>query len=71
MQILDFPELSKQLLQIFFTGFLMDVGDQNNPAFDGPYSDGAGGSAGFSCGIGGGRRVVNIHFGRHLERRKY
>ncbi len=39
--------LSKKLLQIFFAGLFMDVGDGDDPAFDTADGDGAGGGARF------------------------
>ena len=70
MQILNVPPFAKHLLQVFLAGFFVDVGDEDDPAFDGADGDGAGGGAGFGCcrvefgvrGRGGGQGRVDVHF---------
>ena len=34
MQILDLAVFAKELLQILLAGLFMDIGDENDPAFD-------------------------------------
>ena len=61
MQVLDLAVFAKQLLQIFFAGFFVHVGDEDDPAFDGTHGDRTRCCAGFGCG-GSGGGVVDVHF---------
>lgn len=71
VQVLDLPEIAKEFLQILLTGFFVDVGDENDPAFDGADGDGTSGGArvgGCGCdragggAVGGVRWGIDIHF---------
>ncbi len=45
MQVLDLAVFAEELLEVFFAGFFVDVGDDDDPAFDAADGDGAGGGA--------------------------
>ena len=45
VQVLDFAVVTEQFLEIFFAGFFVHVGDEDNPAFDGADGDCARGCA--------------------------
>lgn len=68
MQVLDLAELAEQLLQVLLASFLVHVGDQDDPAFDGANGDGARGRTRFGRGISSRRCIVDVHLGRHDER---
>lgn len=65
VHVLDLAVLSKNILQRLLVGLLVDVGDDNDPALDGP--DGCGFGMGLHVGLvarggRGGRRLdVDIH----------
>ena len=73
MQILNIAILAKQLLKILLARLLMDVGDEDDPAFDGAHGHGAGGGrllvrgwgfGGSTRAVAGRRRgAVDVHFG--------
>ena len=76
VQVLDLAVLAKQLLEVFFAGFFVHVGHEDDPAFDGAHGDGAGrgtrfarrGLSGGAIGGVGGRLRVDVHFiGSHCE----
>ena len=66
MQILNIAVLAKQFLEVLLAGLLVDVGDEDDPAFDGADGDGAGGGVlvrggGFGAVAGRGG-AVDVHF---------
>ena len=52
VQVLDLSKLPKQLLQVLLASFLVDVGNQDDPALNGAYRDSPGRSARFGCRCG-------------------
>jgi hypothetical protein len=47
MEVLDVSPLAKQILQILLAGFLMDIGNHDDPAFYTADGNGAKGSTSF------------------------
>lgn len=65
MQVLNGAVFAKHVLQVLLGGLLVDVGDDDDPAFDGADGSRAGGG-GRVAGFGGGRGalgLVNVHLG--------
>jgi len=61
VQVLDLAPLAKKLVDVFFAGFLVDVGDYDNPAFDAADCDSVGCGERFAVRATGWR--VDFHFG--------
>lgn len=67
VEVLDLSVFAKELLQVFLARFFVDVGDEDDPAFDGAN----GHSASRGTRVGGGRAdtfyYIEIHFcGCHI-----
>ena len=60
MQILDVAKLAKHFLEVLLTRLLMDVGDEDDPAFDGAHGHGSSEGVLVRCGGGFGAVVVVV-----------
>lgn len=65
VQILDLPKVREQIVEILLAGFFMDIGDDDDPAFNGADGScaGLGGHRGvFGVVLGGGCGRIDVYF---------
>ena len=67
MQIFYLSKLAKQILEVLFASFLMDIRNENDPAFNRANGDGAGGGAGFGRGGGGFGVIGGARWGDRVD----